>query len=228
MKKIIIILTAAFSCATVAADYAALVKEAKDAAKGKNYTLAGQKYAEAFDAAKEGRAKYNAPRAYAAFLVSQKQKDKAAGIIENELKKENYSAVERQRLLVDIAAMFLWDGKKYQYALDKLNLAFSLKGVAEDSILYFVMCHYSACIYSTFKKEYEPIITICEPAAAKSKVGWHKATLYNATASAYLKLGAKDEAVKNYELALQYGRTDKRFSKKDIARIEKILANLKK
>lgn len=231
MKKISIVLAAVFCCVLGAADYATLTKEAKAAQKEKNFALAGEKYAEAYNAAKEGKEKYNATRAYAAFLASQKQKDKAAEIYENELKKENYTASERQSLLVDIAAMYLWDRNKYQYALDKLNLALSLKGVAEDSILYYVMCHYSACIYSTFKKEYEPIITICEPAAAKSKVSWHKANLYNAVAGAYAKLKMNDEAIKNYELALHYAKMGKGFVRyngaKAIERLEKSIAELK-
>lgn len=231
MKKISIVLAAVFCCALGAADYAALTKEAKAAQKEKNFALAGEKYAAAYNAAQEGKQKYTAARAYAAFLTSQKQKDKAAEIYENELKKENYTAGERQRLLVDIAAMYLWDRNKYQYALDKLNLALSLKGVAEDSILYYVMCHYAACIYSTFKKEYEPIITICEPAAAKSKVNWHKATLYNAVAGAYAKLKMNDEAIKNYELAIRYAKMDKGFNRvngpKALERVEKALEKLK-
>lgn len=231
MKKISIVLAAVFCCVLGAADYATLTKEAKAAQKEKNFALAGEKYAEALNAAQEGKQKYNAARAYAAFLASQKQKDKAAEIYENELKKENYTAIERQRLLVDIAAMYLWDRNKYQYALDKLNLALSLKGVAEDDTLYYVMCHYAACIYSTFKKEYEPIITICEPAAAKSKVNWHKATLYNAVAGAYAKLKMNDEAIKNYELALHYAKMGKGFVRsngaKALERLEKSLAKLK-
>lgn len=231
MKKISIVLAAVFCCVLGAADYATLTKEAKAAQKEKNFALAGEKYAEAYNAAKEGKEKYNATKAYAAFLASQKQKDKAAEIYENELKKESYTASERQSLLVDIAAMYLWDRNKYQYALDKLNLAFSLKGVAEDSILYYVMCHYAACIYRTFKKEYEPIITICEPAAAKSKVNWHKATLYASVANAYNKLGAKEDALKNYELALQYAKRDKRYTsyhgKKAIPGLEAAIAKLK-
>ena len=83
MKKIITVLAAAFCCACGAADYATLVKEAQAAANEKKYTLAEQKYAEAFNAAKEGKEKYTAVRTYAAYLVSQKQKDKAAEIIEN-------------------------------------------------------------------------------------------------------------------------------------------------
>lgn len=231
MKKISIVLAAVFCCVLGAADYAALTKEAKAAQKEKNFVLAGEKYAEAYNAAKEGKEKYNAARAYGAFLASQKQKDKAAEIYENELKKESYKPGERQRLLVDIAAMYLWDRNKYQYALDKINFALSLKGVEEDSILYYVMCHYAACIYSTFKKEYEPIITICDPAAAKSKVNWHKATLYNSVAGAYAKLKMNDEAIKNYELALRYAKMDKGFVRsngpKALERMEKALANLK-
>lgn len=231
MKKISIVLAAVFCCVLGAADYAALTKEAKAAQKEKNFVLAGEKYAEAYKAAEEGKEKYNAARAYGAFLASQKQKDKAAEIYENELKKESYKPAERQRFLVDIATMYLWDKNKYQYALDKLNLAFSLKGVAEDSILYFLMCNYSACIYRTFKKEYEPIITICEPAAAKSKVNWHKATLYAAVANAYNNLGVKEDALKNYELALQYAKTDKRYAnyhgKKAIPGLEAAIAKLK-
>ena len=145
MKKISIVLAAVFCCALGAA---------KAAQKEKNFVLAGEKYAEAYKAAKEGKEKYNDARAYGAFLASQKQKDKAAEIYENELKKESYKPGERQRMLVDIAAMYLWDRNKYQYALDKINFALSLKGVPEDSVLYYVMFNYAACIYSNFKKEY--------------------------------------------------------------------------
>lgn len=221
-----VMLAAALFCSIVpAADYVTLTREANAAKKAKDFALAEQKYAEAYNIAAEGTQKYRAAVAYAKFLSSVKKKEQAAQVYENELKKEIYSASQRQNMLVNIAAMFLWDRSKQQYVLDKLNLALSLKGVREDEILYFVMCWYASCIYST-RKDFEPIITICEPAAAASKIGWHKATLYSFIANSYNQLKMKEEAIKNYELAIKYGKSDKRFSKKDLARLEKNLKAL--
>lgn len=228
MKKIMFMLVAAmFCCVLGAADYATLTREANAAKKAENMTLAEQKFAEAYNVAKEGKEKLRAATNYAKFLASVKKKDQAAQVYETELKKEIYNAKQRQSMLVNIAAMFLWEKSKQQYVLDKLNLAFSMKGVREDEILYFLMCWYASCIYSA-RKDFEPIITICEPAAKASKIGWHKATLYSYIGSAYNQLKMKEEAVKNYELAVQYAKTDKRYSKKDLEKLEKTLERLKK
>ena len=125
-------------------------------------------------------------------------------------------------MLVKIAAMYLWDRNHYQYALDKINLALALKGVREDEPLYFLMCNYAACIYRHFKKEYDPIIVLCEIPAARSKIAWHKWTLYSQIAQAYEKLGRKAEAVENYRLAVEFGRKAKRDTKKLEAKIKEL------
>ena len=233
MKRFIIALAILCCCIPGAADYAVLTKEANAARKAKKFELALQKYNAAYQAAKNGREKYNAVKNLGSFLYSCKEKAKAAEVYENALINDDLEPRQRQSLLINIAAMYLWDKQKYQYALDKLNLAFAVKdGFRPDEISYFIMCNYAACIYNTFKKEYDPIIVICEPAAERSKINWHKATLYSAIARAYNKLGKKDEAVKNYELALMYAKKDKGYVRsngaKALADLEKTLKGLKK
>ena len=125
-------------------------------------------------------------------------------------------------MLVKIAAMYLWDRDNYQYALDKINLALALKGAREDEPLYFLMCHYAACIYIHFKKEYDPVIVICENPAARSRISWHKWTLYSQIGNAYEKLGKKAEALENYRLAVEFGRKAKRDTRKLEAKIKEL------
>ena len=229
MKKMILFAAAILTLNMAAADYATLMQEGAAAKKAGNKELAVQKYAEAHKLAKGQKQEYDATLAYAAALQSNKQKGKARDVYEAELKKDIYTNSQRQSMLVKIAAMYLWDSKNYQYALDKINLALAIKGVRDDDILYFLMCNYAACIYMHFKKEYDPVIVLCEPAAAKSKIPWHKWTLYSQVSQAYEKLGKKTEALKNYKLALEFAKKAKKnVSAKNIEKLEKKIQELSK
>ena len=222
MKTILFLVAAIWSWNIAADDYAVLMREGAAARNAKNHQLAAEKFAQALQAAGEAKPRFQAVVACATALQAMKQPDQARDLYEAELKKDVYSNTQRQSMLVKIAAMYLWDRNHYQYALDKINLALALKGVREDEPLYFLMCHYAACIYRHFKKEYDPIIVLCEKPAARSKIAWHKWTLYSQIAQAYEKLGKKAEALENYRLAVEFGRKAKRDTQKIEAKIKEL------
>ena len=222
MKAAVFLAAAVWSWNVMAEDHAVLMKEGAAARKAKNHQLAVRKYTEAQQAAGNARQRFDATVACAAELQALKQRERARDLYEEELKKELYSNTQRQSMLVKIAAMYLWDRNHYQYALDKINLALALKGAREDEPLYFLMCHYAACIYNHFKKEYDPIIVICETPAARSRISWHKWTLYSQIGNAYEKLGRKADALWNYRLAAEYGKKAKRDTRKIEAKIKEL------
>ena len=222
MKIIFFLAAAIWSWNIAAGDYAVLMREGAAARNAKNHQLAAEKFAQALQAAGEAKPRFQAVVACAAALQAMKQPDRARDLYEEELKKDLYSNTQRQSMLVKIAAMYLWDRNHYQYALDKINLALALKGVREDEPLYFLMCNYAACIYRHFKKEYDPIIVLCEIPAARSRIAWHKWTLYSQIAQAYEQLGKKAEALENYRLAIEFGRKAKRDTKKLEAKIKEL------
>lgn len=222
MRTIIFLAAAIWSCNIMAGDYAALMREGAAARNAKKHQVAAQKFSQALQTANEAKPRFQAVVAYASALQAMKQPDRARDLYEEELKKDLYSNTQRQSMLVKIAAIYLWDRNHYQYALDKINLALALKGAREDEPLYFLMCHYAACIYRHFKKEYDPIIVLCEIPAARSKTAWHKWTLYSQIAQAYENLGKKAEAVENYRLAVEFGRKAKRDTKKLEAKIKEL------
>ena len=221
MKKIIFACLLSFCAVVSAADYAALMKEAKAAAKKKNVPVASEKYQQAYKAAATTGQRYNAIMEYGDFLRFNKKAKEMTALIDTELSKKEYTNSQRQRMLWLQALPYMW-GKQHDYALDKFNTAMAMKGAPKSGILYGKIVEYAAKIYDYHKKDYATVIHLLEPQVKLQTTDYMLESLYTMLANAYFKLGKKEEALKNYQQALHYAKK----MKKKTASIEKKIKEL--
>ena len=221
MKKIIFACLLSFCAVVSAADYAALMKEAKAAAKKKNVPVASEKYQQAYKAAATTGQRYNAIMEYGDFLRFNKKAKEMTALIDTELSKKEYTNSQRQRMLWLQALPYMW-GKQHDYALDKFNTAMAMKGAPKSGILYGKIVEYAAKIYDYHKKDYATVIHLLEPQVKLQTTAYMLESLYTMLANAYFKLGKKEEALKNYQQALHYAKK----MKKKTASIEKKIKEL--
>ena len=202
MKKILFLTALSLVSAAFANDYATFMKEANEAAKAKDIATATAKYTQAYNAAADSKQKYSNVMKHAEFLRDMKKIQEMTELLETELRKDVYNNAMRQHMLWLQATPFMWDKVKYEYALDKLNMALAMDGASKSSILYGKIAHYAAMIHSYHKKDYATVITLLEPLTKLQKSSYMLYQLYPMVANAYLKLGKKEEALKNYQQAL--------------------------
>ncbi len=224
MKTLMLTFAALLLMNLSGADYRQLMGEAADAAKKKDHGLALRKYSEAYQAARETADKYQNVLARARYLSSLKKLDVLKKLLEGELRKPEYSPVQKQQMLVRLAAPFLWSSREYQYALDNLNLAMSIDGAAESSVLHYEICYYASVIYFHQKREYAPVITLLEPLTRRSKYSIHLHVIHSMLGSAYAKLGRKQDAVRHYRQAIGHAKK----LKKNTSKLEKTVEDLSK
>ncbi len=222
MKRLLPLLAFLLLLDLSASDYGLLMKQGAAAAKKKDHTQALQKYAEAYSAAGNTEEKYKALDEQARCLVAMKKTDQLKNLLEPELRKAEYSAPQKQHLLLRLASPFVWS-KNYQYGLDKLNLALSIEdGVGIHSVLYFSLCHHASLIYFHKKKEYEPVILLLEPLTLASEYDVNRFTVFSMLGNAYAKLGRKEDAAKTFRQAIKLGKK----MKKDTSKLEQQLQSL--
>jgi tetratricopeptide (TPR) repeat protein len=222
MKRLLPLLAFLLLLDLSASNYGQLMKQGAAAAKKKDHAQALQKYAEAYSAAGNTDEKYKSLDEQARCLVAMKKTDQLKKLLEPELRKAEYSAPQKQHLLLRLASPFVWS-KNYQYGLDKLNLALSIDGgVGINSVLYFSLCHHAALIYFHKKKEYEPVILLMEPLTQATEYDVNRITVFTMLANAYTQLGRKEDAARNYRQAIKIGKK----MKKDTSKLEQLLNSL--
>ena len=222
MKKILFLTALSLVSAAFANDYATFMKEANEAAKAKDIATATAKYTQAYNAAADSKQKYSNVMKHAEFLRDMKKIQEMTELLETELRKDLYNNAMRQHMLWLQATPFMWDKVKYEYALDKLNMALAMDGASKSSILYGKIAHYAAMIHSYHKKDYATVIHLLEPQVKLQTTAYMLESLYTMLANAYFKLGKKEEALKNYQQALHYAKK----MKKKTASIEKKIKEL--
>ena len=126
MKKILFLTALSLVSAAFANDYATFMKEANEAAKAKDIAAATAKYTQAYNAAADSKQKYANIMKHAEFLRDMKKTQEMTDLLENELRKDVYNNSQRQHMLWLQATPFMWDKVKYEYALDKLNMALAM------------------------------------------------------------------------------------------------------
>lgn len=204
-------------------DYGKLMDEAAAAVKKKDSALAFQKFSEAYRAASNTADRYQNVTEHAAYLSTLKKWEARQKLLEEELRKSEYSDMQKQMMLIWLAHPHLWS-KKYEYALDKLNLALCLDGADASTGRYFMICYYAAVIYYHRRHEYEPVIVLLEPLTLALKYAVHLFPTHSLLGAAYARLGRKQEAVSHYRKAILYGKK----LKKDTRKIEKLVEDLSK
>lgn len=224
MKKLLPLLAVLLLLDLSGSDYKTLMKEAASAVKRKHTALALQKYSEAYLAAGNSDERYQNVIDRTRLLASLKKRDALKKMLEAELRKPDYSPVQKQQMLHRLAGQFLWTND-YQYALDKLNLALCMQdGVGLHSVFYFSLCHHASLIYLNKKKEYEPVILLMEPLTLLCEYDVNRIVVYTMLAKAYAKLNRTEDAVRNYRAAIMLGKK----MKKDTSKLEQELDNLSK
>ncbi len=186
------------------ADYAELNKAAAAAAKAKDYAGAEAKYTEAMKAAINSVQKSQAIMGKYQALRSQKKWKESEEFMTEAVEDEMLKPEQIRYLLNMFAASYLWTNR-YEFGLSLLQQAQNQQ-CPKTSNAYYNTYYYMATIYLRKKQPQAAIEALSEVMKVK---GVHPANLYTGSmtiGSAYEKLGKKEEALKCYQQALNYGK----------------------
>lgn len=222
MKTLTIFLMSFLSIALWSADFDTLKKEVADAKKAKDQALTLQKYKEFTAAAQTEQQKFAAYTGYAAYLISIKQRQQANAVIEAEIDKDTYGDTYKQLFIISYVAHNLWNGKMASKVNARLKQALKLNGLKPGQFNYFRLLNYVGCNFCYFTKEYQQAIDIILPHIPAFKYASHKNELYFRVGDAYDKLGKKEDAVKYYQLSVDYGKKAKRNTSSTEKRIKEL------
>lgn len=207
MKKILTVLMMMIVTAIFAADPIALINEAKDAVKAKDFKTAVAKYGEAEAAAVNSVQAHAAIKGKFLALRSLKELNTAKDYMLKSIENEKLSNLHIRDLINELSRYYIWGSKpQREFALNLLKQAQSIE-VAKNSNQYYRTLSYLSTMYLNQLNQPETVIELMQEIpkiTAQHPSNKHNACYY--IGSAYEKLGKKEEALKYYKEALSWAK----------------------
>jgi tetratricopeptide (TPR) repeat protein len=207
------------------ADYNQLVQEASKLARAKDDAAAEAKYAEAMQSARTSAQKCKAVEGKYQAMVRQKKWKGSEAFMTAEIEEDEMLRPRELRRLVNIfAGTYLWSGRA-DFAMSLLQQALSLPCPTYSNEFYCTY-DYMAHLY-LHRKLPQPAIEVMRNVLRVRDL--HPANAHGAhmlTARAYEMLGRKEDALRHYRAALEFGK--KVQYKFDYSTAEKAIRRLSK
>lgn len=205
MKRALIVAFAMLGSALLAeVDFGQIYVEAEKAAKAKDFVTAEAKYGEALKVAQSSKQKCDAIIGKFRALRGQKKIRDAEKFAIASVESETLEPLEIRHILNTVAGTLLWSPRT-DFALDLMKQAQNIE-CPKKSNVYYKTYFNMASLYRRKHMSQEVIEVLENVTSVKEQ---HPANLYTAnmmTGAAYEDLGKKEDALKHYKAALEYGK----------------------